>query len=67
MLMAAAFLATYIIVTGPLANATLYIVASIKSGILNTVQNGEWREGEVVGPGEADHPGSPGRFRAVHL
>ncbi len=67
MLMTVAFVATYVIVTGPLATQARYILVTIRSGIQNTVRNGEWKEGDVVGPGEAGHPGDPDRLRPVHF
>jgi len=67
MLLSVAFIAAYIMVTGPLATFTRLTLATIRSGIQNTVRNGEWKDGDVIGPGEAGHPGDPSRFKAVHL
>jgi hypothetical protein len=66
MLLSVAFISAYLVVTGPLATFTRLTIFTIRSGIQNTVRNGEWRDGEVVGPGEAGHPGDPARLRPVH-
>ncbi len=67
MLLSVAFIASYIIITGPLSTFTRLTIATIRSGIQNTVRNGEWKEGEVVGPGEKGHPGDPARLKPVHF
>lgn len=67
MLLSVAFIASYIMITGPLATFTKLTLFTIRGGIQNTVRNGEWREGEVIAPGEKGHPGDPDRLRAVHF
>ena len=67
MLLAVAFVASYIVITGPLATFTRLTIFRIRGGIQNTVRNGEWREGEVQAPGEKGHPGDPDRLKPVHF
>jgi len=67
MLLSVAFIAAYIIITGPLSQFTRLTLVTIRSGIQNTVRNGEWLEGEVVGPGEKGHPGDPDRLKPIHF
>ena len=67
MLLSVAFIAAYVGITVPLSTFTRLTLATIRGGIQNTVRNGEWKEGEVVGPGEKGHPGDQDRLKPVHF
>lgn len=67
LLMSVAFITAYILITGPIGRFTNLTLLRIRGGIQNTVRNGEWREGEVQGPGEKGHPGDPDRLKPVHF
>ncbi len=67
LLLTVAFITAYFVVTGPLSLPTRYILVTIRSGIANTVRNGEWKEGQIVPTGAKGHPGDPARFQALHL
>ncbi len=67
MLLAAAFITTYIVMIGPMANFTKLMLATIRSAIVNVVQNGELQPGEVLQPGQSGHPGDPARAKPLHL
>ncbi|MBY0370289.1 hypothetical protein K2X33_06350 [bacterium] len=67
LLLSAAFITTYIVMTGPMGNFTRLMLATIRSSITNVVQNGELTPGQVLAPGQAGHPGDPARAKALHL
>ncbi len=67
MLLGAAFITTYIVMIGPMADFTKLMLATIRSAIGNVVQNGELTPGEVLQPGQSGHPGDPARAKPLHL
>lgn len=67
MLMALCFVTGFLMVTGPVANFTRLMVATIRSSIVNVVQNAELRPGEQLEPGEGGHPSDPTRGKPLHL
>ena len=66
LLLSAAFITTYLVMTGPMANFTRLMLATIRSSITNVVQNGELTPGQVSQPGQGGHPGDPARSKALH-
>ncbi len=66
LLLAAAFLTSYLIITGPLAGFTRDLLADIREGLGNLVEHAEWTT-ESIEPGKGKHPGAPERLRPVHL
>jgi len=67
LLTAFAFAATYLVVSGPINTFTRITLLRIRGGLQNTIRNGEWREDELVEPGEKGHPGDPARHQPLHL
>lgn len=67
MLLAVTFLVSYLVIVGPMSNFTLLMIATIRSALINVVQNGELTPGEVLQPGQAGHPGDPARTKPLHL
>jgi len=67
LLLTVAFITAYIVVTGPLLRPTQYVLATIRSGIQNTVRNGEWKDGEITPTGDNGHPIDARRFEGLHL
>ena len=67
MLLAAAFITTYLVITGPMASFTTSMIQTIRGAMGNVVQNGELTPGQVRQPGEPGHPGDPVRVRPLHL
>ena len=67
MLLGAAFITSYLIVTGPMASFTRQMLGTIRSALVNVIQNGELQPGEVLQPGQGGHPGDPARAKALHL
>jgi len=67
LLLSAAFISGYIVVTGPMNRAAEYAIVSFKSSITSIVQNGENTPGEVATPGSGNHPGNAKRYKALHL
>lgn len=66
MLLALAAGSSYLVVTGPVQNFTRLMVATLRSTIVNVVQNAELRPGQQVNPGENDHPGQANRGKRLH-
>lgn len=66
LLLAVAFLTSYIIVTGPAAGLTTDMLTFIRSGLGNVVKHGEWTT-DTIEPAKGKHPGNPQRLKAVHL
>lgn len=66
LLLVAAFITTYIVTTGKIADFTRGTLFKIRSGLRNTVRNGEWKEGDVTLSGQKGHPGDPARHRPIH-
>jgi hypothetical protein len=66
MLLALAAVTSYLVVTGPVQNFTRLMVATIRSTIVNVVQNAELRPGEQIEPGEGDHPSAANRGKRLH-
>jgi hypothetical protein len=67
LLLAMTFITSYLVITGPMSNFTRLMLATIRSTLVNIVQNGELTPGEVTNPGQAGHPGDPTRAKALHL
>lgn len=67
LLLGATFIATYIMITGPLSNFTQITILQIRSALGNVVRNGEMKPGEVAQPGDPGHPSDPKRLRPVHF
>jgi uncharacterized protein (UPF0333 family) len=67
LLLSAAFITTYIVMTGPMAQFTRQMLATIRSSLVNVVQNGELSPGQVSSPGQSGHPGDPARTKALHF
>lgn len=67
LLMAAAFITSYIVMTGPMSKFTSLMLATIRSSLANVVQNGELQPGQVLQPGQGGHPGDPARSKPLHL
>ncbi len=67
LLMAVAFITAYIVITGPVATFARDMVAGIKVGLLNIVQNAELTTSAPVTAGSAGHPSDPRRMKALHL
>lgn len=67
LLLAATFVTSYFVVTGPMSNFTRQLLGTIRSALTNVVQNGELTPGEVLNPGQAGHPGDPARAKPVHF
>lgn len=67
LLLSAAFITTYIVMTGPMADFTRQMLATIRSSLVNVVQNGELTPGQVNTPGQAGHPGDPVRAKPLHF
>lgn len=66
LLMAAAFLTSYLVITGPLSTFTRTLLTDIRNGLSNVVEHAEWTS-ESIEPGKGKHPGNPERLKAVHL
>ncbi len=67
LLLGAAFITTYLVMTGPMATFARLMISTIRSSLINVVQNGELTPGEVLQPGQNGHPGDPVRTKALHL
>ena len=68
LLLSAAFVSAYLIVTQPLGSFTIRILSDIRGGIQSTVKDGEWKRGGGAESGvSSDHPNDPSRKRALHL
>ncbi len=67
LLLAAAFITSYIVMTGPMAQFTRQMIGTIRSSLVNVVQNGELTPGQVTTPGQNGHPGDPVRAKPLHL
>jgi hypothetical protein len=67
LLLAATFVTSYFVVTGPMSSFTRQLLTTIRSALVNVVQNGELTPGEVLSPGQSGHPGDPARARPVHF
>jgi Flp pilus assembly pilin Flp len=67
LLLAMAFIVAYFMITGPLSQFTLLMLAQIRSAIANVVQNGELAAGQVYEAGDPGHPSASQRFKALHL
>jgi uncharacterized protein (UPF0333 family) len=66
LLLAATFVTSYFVVTGPMANFTRNMLQTIRSALVNVVQNGELTPGEVLSAGQAGHPGDVARAKPLH-
>ena len=66
MLLALAAISSFFVVTGPVQNFTKLMVATIRSTIVNVVQNAELRPGQQVEPGEGDHPSAASHGKRLH-
>lgn len=66
MLLSVAFITSYILVTGPIANYTQTFLEHVSTGIKNVVQSAEWQK-QPIEIGNERHPSSPKRFKALHL
>lgn len=66
LLMATAFLVSYLIITGPMANFTKQMLTDIREGIGNAVTHAEWTKDRFE-RGKDKHPGNPKRVRPIHL
>lgn len=66
LLMAAAFLTSYLVITGPLSGFTKQLLTDIRAGIGNVVSHAEWTD-ESIERGKDKHPSNPQRLRPVHL
>jgi len=67
MLMALAFISAYLVITGPMATFTRQMLFTVRVGITNVVQNGDFKLGAPAQPGESGHPSDPSRGKALHL
>ena len=67
LLLSVTFIASYIMITGPLASFTKTMLLQVRATLGNVVRNGEMKEGEVAQPGEPGHPSDPKHLRPVHL
>jgi hypothetical protein len=67
LLLATTFIVSYLVITGPMSQFTQLMLATIRSALINVVQNGELTPGTVLQPGQAGHPGDPVRAKALHL
>ncbi len=67
LLLAATFVTSYFVVTGPMSTFTRQLLGTIRSALVNVVQNGELTPGEVLNPGQSGHPGDPARAKPVHF
>jgi len=66
MVLALAAGSAYLVVTGPVQAFTRLMVATIRSTIVNVVQNAELRPGEQAETGSGDHPGAANRGKRLH-
>lgn len=66
LLLAAAFISGYIIVTGPLATFTSNMLGNIRGTVQNVVRTGEL-DAKGATPGQAGHPSRPERLKPLHL
>ena len=66
LLLSAAFISGYVIVTGPLSTFTTNMIANIKGTIQNVVRTGELDSSGQV-PGQSGHPTSRTRLKPLHL
>ena len=66
LLISAAFITAYIMITGPMATFTGQMLGEIRSSLVNIVRNGE-NSPNVVETGQNGHPGDQARFEALHL
>ncbi len=67
LLMAVAFITTYLVITGPMGTFTQEMVGTIRAALVNVVQNGELTPGEVLRAGDSGHPGDPVRLKPLHM
>jgi len=67
LLMAMVFITGYLLITGPVARFTKFLLLDLRSRVRNVIQNAEMTPGELSGPGEAGHPMDPARLKALHL
>lgn len=67
LLLATTFIVSYLVMTGPMSQFAQLMLATIRSALINVVQNGELTPGTVLQPGQAGHPGDPVRTKALHL
>ncbi len=66
MLLALAAGSSYLVVTGPVQNFSRLMVATIRSTIVNVVQNAELKPGQQIEAGQAGHPGGAVRGKRLH-
>jgi hypothetical protein len=66
LLIAATFIASYLMITGPVSSFTARMLNTMRAALGNMVQNGDLRSGEVVPAGQSGHPGDPSRHQALH-
>jgi hypothetical protein len=67
LLLATTFIVSYLVITGPMGTFTRLMLATIRSALINVVQNAELTPGTVLQPGQSGHPGNPIRTKALHL
>ncbi len=67
MLIAAAFITAYIMVSGPLSKFTSGMLGTMRGSLQNVVQNGEMTPGAAIQDGQRGHPSDPTRYKALHL
>lgn len=66
LLLVAAFITAYILVSGPFGNLTVGMFRTIISGLQNMVTNAEFN-GEHPSFDQAGHPSSEKRLKPLHL
>lgn len=66
LLLTVAFISSYLVIMGPVASFTTSMILRLRSAMGNIVQNADLVPGQVVPPGDNNHPGSPKRLRRLH-
>lgn len=67
LLLSAAFITAYIMITGPVANFTGGMLQEIRNNIVNIVRNGENDGNQELNFGDNGHPGDQARFEPLHM
>lgn len=66
LLLAATFIAAYLMVRGPIGKFTNQMFANIFSGLQNLITYAEWSSEEMEAP-TGSNPASPDRLKPLHL
>ena len=67
MLLSAAFISGYVVITGPIAKFTGDMLLDIRGGLQNVVHSGQWKKGTEIAPGDREAPGQEKRGKPLHL